>query len=145
VSVDFALPPLEQAGQLKWSNTTPVQPILRFTDLGSMASVQGWLVTTAILLGVGASLVANGFFHLATRMTADTQVTTGMGESEMDFKERESSSWHTAEIVLLLFLILIARARTSDSPAIPVKRRSANVSETAVAISLGRADQAPAE
>lgn len=61
--VEGVIPPLADTAKLKWSSPSPLQPVVRLTNVVAAAELQQWLVPLGILLGVTGSILASMLFE----------------------------------------------------------------------------------
>ena len=56
-------PTSADASGLTWSSQTPIDPMARLTDSGSLTALQQWLVVAGVGLGIGGSMLASLVFQ----------------------------------------------------------------------------------
>lgn len=57
-------PVSSDAGPLTWLSTSPIDPIARLTDTGSLATLQDWLIVAAVGMGIIGSMLASLAFEM---------------------------------------------------------------------------------
>lgn len=61
--VEGAVPPLADAANLRWSSPSPLQPVVRLTNVVAAAQLQQWLIPLGILFGITGSVLASMVFE----------------------------------------------------------------------------------
>jgi hypothetical protein len=69
-SIDSSIPPPSAPNTAAWSSMSQISPTVQFTDTASVASLQDWIVISAVGLGVGGGMIASLLFEWIRRPAA---------------------------------------------------------------------------